>query len=106
MEERYWLRERGCAWQQATQEQFFNAERRAGFHSKSGSGVATGGFSSSSASHEGRVTYGEITDENYGHDPEFLIAVKEHDRRKETLEYIRGLKPAPDTDLDFDYYQE
>ena len=74
MDERYWLRENKRAWREATREEFISAERAAGFHPKSGEGVATGGFSNGAL--EGRVTYGEITKERYGYDPDFLAAVE------------------------------
>lgn len=71
MNERYWLRISGFAWQEATQDQFVNAERACGFYPKFGCGpVATGGFSNRST--EGRVTYGEITTEKYPGEPEFV----------------------------------
>mgnify|MGYP001562460708 CR=1 FL=1 len=74
MEARYWLRVSGLPWQEATLEQFVQAERGAGFRPKPGCGpIATGGFSSGSV--EGRVTYGEITKDKYDCDPEFLKAV-------------------------------
>jgi hypothetical protein len=64
----------GLAWQEATREQFIQAERGAGFYPKSGSGVATGGFSGGAT--QGRVTYGEITEEKYARDPEFVAIAK------------------------------
>lgn len=71
MNERYWLKAGDLAWQECTQEQFVHAERSAGFRPKEGCGpVATGGFGS--GDRYGRVTYGEITEQKYGHDPEFL----------------------------------
>ena len=74
MQERYWLKRTGSAWQEATQEQFIQAERNAGFRPKSGSGVATGGFSNGSIT--GRVTYGEITSKDYGYDRDFLAVAQ------------------------------
>ena len=75
--ERYWLRVRvsGLPWQEATREQFVQAEREAGFHPKPGCGdVATAGFGNGIT--EGRVTYGKITEEQYGRDPDFLKAAR------------------------------
>lgn len=72
--ERYWLRVSGLAWQEATKDQFIKAERSAGFRPKSGDGVATGGFSCGAI--QGRVTYGEITEEKYARDPDFLAVAK------------------------------
>ncbi len=74
-EERYWLRISGLPWHEATREQFVQAERSAGFCPKPGCGpVATAGFHSSGV--EGRITYGEITVENYGWDPDLVKAAK------------------------------
>lgn len=71
MKERYWLRISGHAWQEATKDQFVQAERSAGFRPKPGCGdVATGGFSNGSL--QGRVTYGDITDEKYPREPDFV----------------------------------
>ncbi len=71
MRERFWLRASSLLWQEATREQFIEAERRAGFRPKPGCGdIATGGFSGGSI--QGRITSGEITEEKYGWDPEFL----------------------------------
>lgn len=73
MEKRYWLRTETSPWEEATEEQFVQAERSAGFYPKLGCGpVATGGFSKGDS--EGKVTYGDITKERYGGDPEFLDA--------------------------------
>ena len=69
--ERYWLRESGSDWEEVTREQYISEERSAGFHSKSGCGdVATGAFNTELIS--GMITYGEITEENYGWDKDFL----------------------------------
>jgi hypothetical protein len=71
MKKCYWLRIDTLPWQKATEEQFVKAERNAGFFPKPGCGeVATGGFSGRAT--EGRITYGEITEEKYGWDPEFF----------------------------------
>jgi hypothetical protein len=73
MKDRYWLQTGTLAWQEATREQFIQAERNAGFHPKPGCGdIATAGFSGRST--KGRITHGEITEEQYGWDPEFLKA--------------------------------
>jgi len=76
---RYWLRTSGLQWQEATEEQFIQAERTAGFFPKSGCGVATGGFNSGAL--KGRVTYGKITKKNYGWDPDFLKVAKQGDKQ-------------------------
>ncbi len=70
MNERYWLRVSGLAWQEATREQFISAERTAGFRPMSGDGVATGGFCSGALN--GRVTYGNVTTEQYPNEPDFV----------------------------------
>lgn len=57
---RYWLRVSGLPWQEATIDQFIAAERAAGFHPKTGNGVATSGFGSGAV--EGKTTDGEITE--------------------------------------------
>jgi len=68
---RYWLRVSTLPWQKATKEQFIEAERKAGFRSSSGYGeVATNSFIGGGI--QGRTTCGEITEEVYGLDPEFL----------------------------------
>lgn len=73
MEARYWLRLSGLPWQKATRKQYVQAERTAGFRPKLGCGdVATASFQSGAV--EGRTTYGEITEKDYGWDPEFLKA--------------------------------
>ena len=71
-ETRYWLREGNDPWKEVFEEEFIKAERSAGFYPKSGNGVATGGFSSSRSRFEGRVTYGEITQDKRGWDPDFF----------------------------------
>lgn len=69
--ERYWLRLNSLPWQEATLGQFAEAERTAGFYPTSGFGpLATSGFSGGGIS--GRITTGEITEEVYGWDPEFV----------------------------------
>ncbi|MBT4849331.1 hypothetical protein HON36_00575 [Candidatus Parcubacteria bacterium] len=71
MKERYWLQTGTLAWQEATREQFIQAEKSAGFYPKPGCGdVATAGFSGKAT--KGRITSGEVSEENYGWDPEFL----------------------------------
>lgn len=78
MEERYWLRVAGLPWQEATREQFIQAERAAGLYPKPGCGdVATAGFSAESV--EGMVTWGEITEEAYGWDPDFLKVTRKEE---------------------------
>ena len=56
---RFWLRPTGSkdAWREVSESDFIKAERAAGFYPKSGHGVATGGFSSTSATEEGEITY-------------------------------------------------
>lgn len=69
--ERYWVRVGTLPWQEATKEQFIKAEQGAGFRSNFGPGhVATASFSGGGI--EGRTTYGEIMEKDYGWDPEFL----------------------------------
>ncbi len=70
MSERYWLRIGEGKWREITRKEFAAAERRAGFHSKTSSELATGGFNTEFG--HGRITYGEITVEDYGWDPDFL----------------------------------
>lgn len=72
MEKRYWLRVGEGKWREITRKEFAAAERRAGFHSKTSSDLATGGFYTEFS--QGRITYGEITVEDYGHEPDFLRA--------------------------------
>ena len=67
---RYWLSVSGLPWQEATQQQFIQAEQSAGFYHKKGCGpVATESFSAKGIS--GRVTRGEIS-EAAGYDKEFV----------------------------------
>ena len=69
--ERYWLRVSSLPWQEATAKQFIEAERAAGFHPKFGCGpFATSGFSGNGVA--GRITQGDITEEAWGLDPEFI----------------------------------
>jgi hypothetical protein len=76
MNTRYWLKTGELAWQECTQEQFVSAERSAGFRPKPGCGpVATGGFGS--GDRRGRVTYGEITEAQYGNEPDFAKLANE-----------------------------
>ncbi len=72
---RYWLKENGT-WSEVGIEVFKQAELRAGFRSNTKNDTATGGFTSSVTSVVGRITYGEISAEKYGHDPDFLKAVQ------------------------------
>lgn len=73
--ERYWLKEREAPWREVTRAQFISAEGNACFHPKPGCGpVATGGFCAAFV--QGRVTYGEITEDVYRWDPEFLKVAK------------------------------
>ena len=56
MKERYWLSVAGLPKQEATREQFIQAERAAGFRPKGGgNGLATGGFHGGGVS--GSITY-------------------------------------------------
>lgn len=77
---RYWIRENELPWQEVTREQFIRAERKAGFHPKDGSGVATASFSSSFPGSgekiQGRTTKGKITKKWYDLDKEFFKAAK------------------------------
>ena len=58
MRERYWLSVAGLPKQEATKEQFIQAERAAGFYPKGeGNGPATGGFNSRGVA--GSITYEE-----------------------------------------------
>jgi hypothetical protein len=72
--ERYWLKYPGLSWKEVTQDQFIQAERLAGFHPKVGKGLATAGFSQEirGRKKQGRITYGQITEKDYGWDREFL----------------------------------
>lgn len=79
MKERYWLQVVGLPWQEATKDQFVQAEHSAGFFPKDGVGTATSGFSNGAIN--GRVTYGEITGKSWGFDPEFLEAVRKADKK-------------------------
>ena len=77
---RYWLQIHGLEWQEVTKVKFIEMERTAGYYSKSGRSVVTDGFSTNSI--KGRVTHGEITQKNYGWDPEFLRAAKKSKQRE------------------------
>lgn len=73
--ERYWLRVVDSPWQEATREQFIQAEGTAGFYPMSGCGdLATAGFTANGI--QGRITYGEINERDYRLDQDFLRAVK------------------------------
>ena len=61
--ERYWLQVGDLLWQEATADQFIQAEREAGFRPKDGGGFATGGFSGGGI--RGKITYGEIPEKAY-----------------------------------------
>ena len=70
--ERYWLRDSGQPWREATRDEYIQAEHNMGFFSKNGGeGIATASFSSSRGT-EGKTTHGKITEEKHGWDREFL----------------------------------
>ena len=69
--ERYWLRYRDQPWQEATRDEYIQAEHNMGFFPKEGEGIATASFFSSRGT-EGRTTHGEITEEKHGWDRDFL----------------------------------
>ena len=71
--ERYWLCMDGL-WRQVIRDEYIRAERAAGFRPEIGNGIARGIFDTGSV--KGRVTYGDILEENYGHDPEFFAAAR------------------------------
>lgn len=75
MKKRFWLRASGLRWQEVTECEFIKAERAAEFRPKIGCGIATSGFHSGAV--EGRVTHGEITEENYGRDQDFLEVARD-----------------------------
>ena len=77
MTERYWLKSEGEPWHEASEGEFIEAERNASFIPKSGEGTATNSFFTDNV--QGRTTSGEITEELYGLDPEFLRDVKASD---------------------------
>lgn len=74
---RYWIRQNGV-WQEVDLDGFVQMERRAGFHPKhGGSGIATGGFSTTEQGNlAGRITFGEVTKEQYDWDPDFFEATQ------------------------------
>ncbi len=88
MSARYWLRVNGLAWEEATKDQFIKSERGAGFYPKYGNGLATAGFSGGSV--QGRITYGEITAEDYPDEPDFV------EQRHRLGEVLVGLPGEPD----------
>ncbi len=68
--ERFWLSVCGLPWQEATQEQYIEAERSCGFYPNRGCGpFATSSFGARGI--QGRRTYGQI-DASMGYDPEFV----------------------------------
>ncbi len=74
--DRYWLKKVGEAWKEVTVKDYVNAELSLGLHPKPGCGpTATASFGGG-LNIEGRKTSREITEENYGWDPDFLAVAR------------------------------
>ena len=71
---RYWVRMGTLPWQETTEGQFAEAERKAGFNPKGGTGLATAGFGGNGI--QGRITSLTINFESYGFDPDFVRDVR------------------------------
>lgn len=81
--ERFFLSVEGTnIWTEVTERKFIEAERKAGFHPKTGNGVCTGGFNAYGV--HGRVIhFDSLTNfkKQYEHDPIFIKAVEEANKK-------------------------